>query len=223
VRTAVDCIHLLVGEAVSLSVGIYAHTKPTSHPSRRQKRKRTAACLQTKNADSAIQTNVAVADDGSVRLTAIGLSAICLHSPPYTGYTGRSYAWIPPEVLQPAESSEDVVVVANHACKPSSDVYSFAMTIYEVRCPVISTMPMRHERYALQMYTGHAPFGHHGHYSKTILDVIWGIRPRRPTPLVAPQMTDGIWGVIEKCWDQDPRKRPSMLTVCALLEDMENE
>ncbi|EPQ55413.1 hypothetical protein GLOTRDRAFT_93862 [Gloeophyllum trabeum ATCC 11539] len=120
-------------------------------------------------------------------------------------YTGRSLAEVKavhsaPEIIHQLPNKKQLHMT------PECDVYSFAMTAYEI-------------------FTGKEPF---------VLDysVLWenektnwedavmeGIRPRRPTPQVAPQLTDALWSLIQDCWKQDPLVRPTMSEVVQRLED----
>ena len=74
-----------------------------------------------------------------------------------------------------------------------SDVYSFAMTCYEV-------------------VTGKYPFD--GIKDDALLEQIdAGVRPELPGELV-----DDLKAVITSCWDPDPYKRPMFKTICYLLD-----
>jgi hypothetical protein len=42
-----------------------------------------------------------------------------------------------------------------------------------------------------------------------------GERPKRPSGI-----SDTLWSLIERCWDQDPKKRPRFDEVCEILSRM---
>ena len=52
--------------------------------------------------------------------------------------------------------------------------------------------------------TGRVPFVTKNYHS-ALYDIMSGKRPRRPEML----SNDGLWKLVEMCWDQDPRKRPA--------------
>ncbi|KAF9647772.1 kinase-like protein [Thelephora ganbajun] len=71
-----------------------------------------------------------------------------------------------------------------------ADIFSFAMLTVE-------------------MFAGTVPF--HSIQSVTsVIKIIHGDRPPRPTD---PLLTDGVWTLICRCWDQSPQSRPEMTTV----------
>ncbi|EJD37110.1 kinase-like protein, partial [Auricularia subglabra TFB-10046 SS5] len=86
---------------------------------------------------------------------------------------------------------------------PSStrrDVFSFAMFLY-------------------QLYAGHPPFP-----EKDLVEVyhayLRDLRPARPDH---PQLTDGVWELIRRCWRSAPYRRPSMKAVLHRLRELVSE
>ena len=66
---------------------------------------------------------------------------------------------------------------------------------------------------SLKTFTGSAPFDLH--LSITVaLAIMRGDRPERP---VHPELTDGLWGLMQSCWSQEPRSRPNILEVLDVL------
>jgi hypothetical protein len=63
----------------------------------------------------------------------------------------------------------------------------------------------------LQIFTGFVPFSHIQNDARVVLVVVAGGRPRRER---CPQIGDGIWAMLETCWDVEPSQRPSMGTLC---------
>ncbi|ORY37567.1 kinase-like protein [Rhizoclosmatium globosum] len=95
----------------------------------------------------------------------------------------------------------------HYKATPKYDVYSFGMTMYEIT-------------------TGRAPFA-----GEEVLDpqlvINWisvGERPDRRDsngnePAVH-EIPDDLWNLIERCWDQDPNKRPDFTTICLELNSI---
>jgi hypothetical protein len=46
------------------------------------------------------------------------------------------------------------------------------------------------------------------------------VRPERPDNCEAPQLTDEVWQLVERCWVSDPRKRPISDTICDDIRSM---
>lgn len=77
------------------------------------------------------------------------------------------------------------------------DVFAFAMFMYEI-------------------YAGHPPF-----HRKDMVDTFWAYREgRRPARPDHGQLTDDIWGLIQKCWRVAPYRRPTMKAVFRRLCDL---
>ena len=70
-----------------------------------------------------------------------------------------------------------------------ADMYAFGMLVYEV-------------------ITGSRPFEHHRVVALPAL-TIQGSRPHRPEDPVAMGFGQGMWDFVEKCWDKNPKLRPS--------------
>ena len=66
---------------------------------------------------------------------------------------------------------------------------------------------------SLKTFTGTVPFDLH--LSTTVaLAIMRGDRPERP---VHPELTDGLWELIRRCWSQEPHSRPNMSKVLDVL------
>ncbi|KAF9530207.1 kinase-like domain-containing protein [Crepidotus variabilis] len=76
----------------------------------------------------------------------------------------------------------------------SCDVYSFAMTLYEI-------------------FTLEIPLGHVSPNRVPDLVSKDNRRPERPDPEAAPQLTDSMWDIIEQCWVSDPENRPKAAAI----------
>jgi len=78
--------------------------------------------------------------------------------------------------------------------KDPCDIYAFGMTSY-------------------QIYTGDVPLGHITHNIHDLV-VYKRVRPEPPEHHKAPQLTDEIWQLMERCWDDESHKRPNAVNVC---------
>ncbi|KAJ7777201.1 kinase-like domain-containing protein [Mycena metata] len=74
--------------------------------------------------------------------------------------------------------------------RPPSDIYAFGMTLYE-------------------LYTDEIPLTAvpYGDFIELVFRI--GVRPERPEEDESPRMNDGIWDLAERCWDRDPKARPT--------------
>ena len=79
----------------------------------------------------------------------------------------------------------------------AGDVYSFAMVVFEV------------------LSDGGIPFQHLPDSSVTDIVGVKKLRPERPED--CPQ---NVWGLVERCWNDDPSKRPSFASLSVDLGSM---
>lgn len=71
------------------------------------------------------------------------------------------------------------------------------------------------------MYTGQHPFNDIKSDIMVVHDVVYSaIRPRQPLGESGRAMSDGLWDIVQSCWDQRYRKRPTMVDVLARLEQI---
>jgi hypothetical protein len=85
-----------------------------------------------------------------------------------------------------------------------SDVYSLAMTSFEVRSSAVSHPATRYNRPRYhQVLTGILPYDG-GNTANVIADIRLGKRPSRPTD---PRLQDPIWDTITTCWNDVPEQR----------------
>ncbi|KAI9029115.1 kinase-like domain-containing protein [Hyaloraphidium curvatum] len=85
-------------------------------------------------------------------------------------------------------------MVAGHPLGKPADVYAFAMVCYEV------------------LSGGKYPFEDLGNPAVLYNAAVLGTRPPRPEGV-----PDALWGLVVRCWDQDPGKRPAFATVAEEL------
>ena len=94
------------------------------------------------------------------------------------------------------------------------DVFSLAMVMIEVGHEwIVWTDPWLTVISVTQVLTGAAPFADRTP-EKAMEAIESGERPPRPTHLT---LTDELWGMMERCWDQGPRLRPKASEVLAGL------
>ncbi|KAG0587877.1 hypothetical protein KC19_2G198300 [Ceratodon purpureus] len=106
--------------------------------------------------------------------------------------------WMAPEVMKLVPSSQgghggyDSMPKDNYKC----DIYSFALVCFEI-------------------LTGEVPFQGEGTPKDIKKKVLEGLRPKLPDH--CPSMLKDL---IEKCWSQDPTKRPSIGDVCSQIRHL---
>ena len=65
----------------------------------------------------------------------------------------------------------------------------------------------------MKVFTGAAPFSDKPPRA-AVLAIAGGQRPSRPTH---PDLADNLWGLIQKCWNQEASPRPNALEIlCGL-------
>ena len=75
----------------------------------------------------------------------------------------------------------------------AADVFAFAM-------------------FAVEVFTGKIPFGEQKNEA-VVLRISQGGRPEMPGNAQAIGLSVEIWNLLESCWRQDPKKRPTMAEV----------
>ena len=101
------------------------------------------------------------------------------------GAVGTS-RWLAPEMINPSRDANGMLVVES---KPA-DIFAFAMVVVEV-------------------FTGKIPFGEEKNEA-VVLRISQGGRPEMPENARAVGLTRDIWKLLESCWQQDTRKRPTI-------------
>ena len=106
---------------------------------------------------------------------------------------GGTIRWTSPELLNPGPFG------LKDSCQTKeSDCYALGMVVYEV-------------------LSGRPPFFQYKDIA-VILKVLEGERPGRPQGRQGAWFTDGLWGMLERCWEPKPHDRPSLKALLQCLE-----
>ena len=76
-----------------------------------------------------------------------------------------------------------------------SDIYSVGMLMWEI-------------------FAGHPPFDDKAHDADLIFKILEGLRPQ-----ILPSMPDDYAQMMQKCWDTDPSKRPTILEILIFADN----
>ena len=106
---------------------------------------------------------------------------------------GGTTPWMSPELLDP----ESFGLKQSRLTK-ESDCYALGMVIYEI-------------------LSGKTPFAP---YKAPVLKILRGERPEKPRGAEGAWFTDGIWEMLELCWNPRPNDRPNLNTVLWGLKDV---
>lgn len=101
------------------------------------------------------------------------------------GAVGSS-RWLAPEIINPPRKGNDTLVMES---KPA-DVFAFGM-------------------FAVEVFTGKIPFEEQKNEA-VVLQISRGGRPVMPANAQAVGLTSEMWKLLESCWQQNPKKRPTM-------------
>ena len=119
---------------------------------------------------------------------------------------GQSARWTAPEVL--AEKRTPSM---------EADVFSFAMVMVEVCCDYSAyrTILTSFLFYfgTTKVFTGNVPFNNDTSV-ETMVAIMSGERPPRPTHEA---LTNGLWGLMQRCWAGDPQERPQISEVLEVI------
>ena len=136
-----------------------------------------------------LQADIAVDGRGRARLTEYGLAPIN-SVPSFTvaatpGAVGTS-RWLAPEIITPIRKGATMPVMKS---KPA-DIFAFGM-------------------FAIEVFTGKIPFEEQKNEA-VVLRISQGGRPTMPVNSRDVGLTDEMWGILESCWQQTPKKRPEV-------------
>ena len=127
---------------------------------------------------------------GRALLTEYGLAPITF-GPSFTGIAtldavGNS-RWLSPELISPAQKRGSAPVTESKA----ADVYAFGMVVLEI-------------------FTGKIPFDQESSEAGVVLHISRGGKPKAPANAQELGLTNEMWHLLERCWHEDPKERPSM-------------
>ncbi|KAG2024038.1 TKL/TKL-ccin protein kinase [Coprinopsis cinerea AmutBmut pab1-1] len=139
-------------------------------------------------------TNILISDSGAPLLTDIGLGTIPLEAVGVSPFQGDKYSrhlqkvrWLAPEIIDPENVGPPDISTSLNDCTPSTDVYSFGMTI-------------------LELFTEKVPY----HHVRSTPAVINEINNRRhPGRLYCTEVPDELWCILESCWSHHAKERPT--------------
>ena len=126
---------------------------------------------------------------GRARLTEYGLAPVN-SDPSFTvaatpGAVGTS-RWLAPEIINPPRKGNGMPLMESKA----ADVFAFAM-------------------FAVEVFTGKIPFDEQKNEA-VVLQISRGGRPVMPANAQTVGLTGEMWKLLESCWQQNPKKRPTM-------------
>ena len=136
-----------------------------------------------------LQANVIIDQGGRARLTEFGLAPIN-SDPSFTvaatpGAVGTS-RWLAPEIINPTRKGNTMPTMESKA----ADVFAFGM-------------------FAVEVFTGKIPFEEQKNEA-VVLRISRGGRPGMPGDAQAVGLTGEMWMLLESCWQQNSKKRPTM-------------
>ncbi|OCH92665.1 kinase-like protein [Obba rivulosa] len=141
-------------------------------------------------------TNILINADCVACLSDFNIARILYDVKLQTNSHGRaSLRYMPPEFMDTSSSDEKFAIVPSR----EGDTFSFGMTMLEI-------------------FTGEPPFPTH-HDAQVIIDISRGKRPSRPSDRTEVGLSDGIWTLIERCWQTVPWSRPSMMQVKQCIQE----
>jgi len=147
-----------------------------------------------------------VDSSGRARITDFGLATVTRNLDSIRSASddqGHTVRWTAPEILNEGTYSKE------------ADVFSFAMVMIEVRYGRSAVCnASTYFRFALtQVFTGAVPF-HPSLPAAAMLAIMTGKRPPRPKHQA---LTNGLWTLMQRCWDQDHHLRPEVSEVLQAL------
>jgi serine/threonine protein kinase len=136
--------------------------------------------------------NILISDGGQAVLTDFGLSIVLEMSGFTTKNTPGTLRYMAPELLAEPTTSE--------AIRPTvaTDVWAFGIT-------------------ATEIFSGKQPY-HNLANDAAVLIYVTKRHGRLKYDDYKPDMRDGLWSLLEKCWKQDPGERPSMDSIKGFVD-----
>lgn len=139
--------------------------------------------------------NILIDSNGRARLADFGLACVMYSEDTLNTRTttpeGQTERWAAPEVLEPDKFGVPGVIF-------ESDIHSFGMVMLEI-------------------FSGEIPYVDILRPTNVRAKIVNGDRPSRPNATDI-GLSDEVWKLIERCWDQHWGNRPSMLSVVEVLQ-----
>lgn len=111
-----------------------------------------------------------------------------------------SVRWLAPELLFPKKFG---LQSAYHT--KETDVYAFAMVMYEVGSPFVPLCFRIRNSYSTQVFSGSFPFK--GRRNETVILLVKsGDHPCRPGNVPDFGLTDELWNTMKACWGRRDRR-----------------
>ena len=107
--------------------------------------------------------------------------------------------WLAPELIDPPRRKGH----QQPAATEQADIFAFAMLVVEV-------------------FTGDLPFGDVRHET-AILMIVRGQRPEKPHDPESRGLTPEMWKFNQKCWHQNPTKRPDINVVSSTWRGFDSQ
>ena len=147
---------------------------------------------------------------GHARITDFGLATVAKGLDSIwsaAGYSDHAPRWTAPEVLKGGRRSK------------KADIFSFAMVMIEVSSECFSCVSTFRlfSIVSIQAFTGAVPFSDRQD-TLAMHDIMNGTRPLKPTHAT---FTPRLWELMQNCWSQEPRFRPTIYEVLGGLHSVQ--
>jgi len=155
------------------------------------------------------QTNVLVDSDGTPHIAGLGSVPVHWQSPPIAR---------PEDPHKPTRCSAPELVVPDAFGLPesqvteASDIYALGVLAYQVRHPP-DAHTLDSKRWS-QVFAGNRMF-HILADDAAVYLILNGLRPPRPNN---PELSDRVWGMINRCWAHTPSRRIKIADAVSVLE-----
>lgn len=134
--------------------------------------------------------NILINENGTAFVADHGILILCaeVHG---TSYIRSNVRWAAPENFQVPEDDESI-----SSPQLASDIYSFGCIM-------------------LQVFTGKVPYSELRSDHQVTVQILRGRKPARP---VTPPIADALWDFMQKCWLDEPERRPSAKEVLMFIQ-----
>jgi serine/threonine protein kinase len=98
-----------------------------------------------------------------------------------------------------------------------SDVYAFAFVCYQVTLGLSIFLVNRKNNATTKILTGKVPFHELPNDMAVMMKVSRGYRPSRPSTCSGTTALDGLWELIQSCWQGEAERRPTVSQIVIQL------